>query len=136
MNQTNNKSNKKILTMAILLIVLIATMSILYVSLKPKTQKGAKTVVVQVVLSDDESKDFTLHTDEEFLRGALEEIDLIRGTESEYGLMLTQVNGITADDSKQEWWCITKAGEMLMTGVDSTPIQDGDNYELTLTVGY
>ena len=49
---------------------------------------------------------------------------------------MTAVNGIAADDSKQEWWCFTKGGEEMMTGVDTTPIADGDAFEITLTEGY
>ena len=33
-------------------------------------------------------------------------------------------------------WCFTKAGEMLMTGVDTTPIADGDHYEIELKTGW
>ena len=42
----------------------------------------------------------------------------------------------TADESLQQWWCITREGEMLSTGADQTPITDGEQYELTLTEGY
>ena len=49
---------------------------------------------------------------------------------------MTTVNGVTVDDSKQQWWCFTQDGEMLMTGVDTTPIADGDHFEITLTEGY
>ena len=46
------------------------------------------------------------------------------------------VDGETADESIQQWWCITKGGEMLMTGVDDTMIADGEAYEFTLTTGW
>lgn len=78
----------------------------------------------------------TISTDAEFLRGALEQENLIAGDESQYGLFVKTVNGITADDANQEWWCFTKGGETLFTGVDTTPIADGDKFEITLTVGY
>ena len=42
----------------------------------------------------------------------------------------------TADKSKEEWWCITKGGQAVMTGISTTPFADGDTFELTLTVGY
>ena len=61
---------------------------------------------------------------------------LIAGDESEYGLFVKTVDGETADDANQEWWCFTKGGEMLMTGVDDTMIADGEQYEATLTVGW
>ena len=46
------------------------------------------------------------------------------------------VSPSTADESIQQWWCFTKGGEMLMTGVDTTPIADGEHYEITFTVGW
>lgn len=95
------------------------------------TKKIKFTVVV-----DDKSEVFDLVTTEETLGAALLANGLIEGTEGDYGLFVTTVNGRTADDAKQEWWCFTKGGEMMMTGVDSTNIADGDAYECTLTVGW
>lgn len=61
---------------------------------------------------------------------------LVAGSESEYGLFVDTIDGYKADSDKQEWWCFTKGGESLMTGVSSTPIKDGDTFEATLTVGW
>ena len=52
------------------------------------------------------------------------------------GLYVTTVDGVTADDGNQEWWCFTLNGETINTGVDTTPIADGDHFEITLTTGY
>ena len=54
---------------------------------------------------------------------------------SKSGTVLT-VDGETADEAAQEWWCFTKDGEMLMTGVDDTMIADGEQYEVKLAVGW
>ena len=128
--------NKKTIIAVVALLVLIAAAVIAWVCLKPEASAGDKTITVAVVHADGTQKDFTIQTDAEFLRGALEQEGLIEGTESEYGLYVTAVDGETADDSEQQWWCFTKGGEMLMTGVDSTPIADGEQYEITLTVGW
>ena len=130
------KSNKKIWLAAAALVAAVAVLLGVYFVTRPAPQQGGKTISVQVVLLDGESSDYTIQTDEEYLRGALESIDLIEGSESEYGLFVTTVNGVTVDDSKQQWWCFTQDGEMLMTGVDTTPIADGDHFEITLTEGY
>ena len=130
------KSNKKILLAVAALVVAVAVLLGVYFVNRPATQAGGKTISVQVVLLEGEPSDYTIQTDEEYLRGALESIDLIEGSESEYGLFVTTVNGVTVDDSKQQWWCFTQDGEMLMTGVDTTPIADGDHFEITLTEGY
>ena len=130
------KSNKKIWLAVAALVVAVAVVLGIYFVTRPAPQQGGKTITVQVVLLEGEPSDFTIQTNEEYLRGALESIDLIEGSESEYGLFVTTVNGVTVDDSKQQWWCFTQDGEMLMTGVDTTPIADGDHFEITLTEGY
>ena len=61
---------------------------------------------------------------------------LIAGEESSYGLMVTTVDGETADYGRdQSWWCLTKDGAWMDTGVDDTMIADGDHYEFTYTIG-
>lgn len=132
----NKRSIKKPLIGVIIFIVVIAAMAVLYNVFKPETSKGAKTITAEVVLVDGTSKSYEISTDAEYLRQALEEKKLIEGEESEYGLYVKTVDGVTADDGNQEWWCFTKGGESINTGVDTTPIADGDHFEITLTVGY
>ena len=127
--------NKKLLAGVLALVIVVAALIGVYFATRPATSAADKTITATVVANGEEEA-FTIHTDEEYLRGALESIDLIAGEESEYGLFVTTVNGITADDANQKWWCFTKGGESLNTGVDSTPIADGDAFEITLTVGY
>ena len=129
------KTTKIILAVAVLLVLVIGALLVWQLN-KPAAQEGGKKLVVTVVHGDGSSKDFAIATDAEFLRGALEEQQLIEGSESEYGLFVTAVDGETADDALQQWWCFTKGGEMLMTGVDTTPIADGEHYEITLTTGW
>lgn len=97
---------------------------------------AAKTITLQVVHGDGGTKDFSISTGRETLGEALEDEGLIEGEESEYGLFVKTVDGETADDGAQEWWCLTKGGEMWSEGVDSTKLEDGDAFEFTLTVGY
>ena len=126
----------KIIIAALLLLVLVAAAVFFYVNNSQQAVAGAKTITVVVTHADESQKDFTIQTDAENLRGALEQEKLIEGSESEYGLFVTGVDGETADDSLQQWWCFTKGGETLMTGVDDTMIADGDQYEITLTTGW
>ncbi len=97
---------------------------------------GDKTITLQVVHGDGTTKDFQVETDKGNLREALEQENLISGDEGEFGLFVKTVDGETVDDANQEWWCLTKGGEMWTNGVDSTEIADGDVFEFTLTVGY
>lgn len=95
-----------------------------------------KEITFQVVHGDGSTKDFTITTTASNLREALEGEGLISGDESSYGLFVKTVDGETADDASQEWWCLTKGGQMWNYGVDDTEISDGDAFEFTLTVGY
>ena len=53
----------------------------------------------------------------------------MRGTESQYGLYVTTVDGVTADDSQRQYWCFKDGnGNDLTVGVDSAPIADGDAF--------
>lgn len=96
-----------------------------------------KEIKLTVVDNEKNSSEFTLYTVSETLGNALLAYDLIDGYYTEYGLYVTTVNGVYADTEKQEWWCLTKnGGEIVETGVDSTPIANGDVFEFTFTVGW
>ena len=128
------KNKKTLITLIVLVVLVIGAFAVWKVN-APQGQTGDKTILVSVVV-DTETSDFVIETDAEFLRGALEQAGLVEGTESEYGLYVTTVNGITADESQQQWWCFTRGGGTLETGVDTTPIADGEHYEITLTTGW
>lgn len=127
--------NKKKIILPIIFAVLLVAALVVYMVYGPNGIAGKKTITVQIV-TDEKTVELTIKTEEEFLRGALEQEKLIAGTESSAGLYVLTVNGVTADESAQQWWCFTKGGETLMTGVDSTPIEDGDAFEITLTAGW
>ena len=94
---------------------------------------GAKTITVKVI-ADEQELIFTIHTDKTTLGDALLEHKLIDGEQGPYGLYIKKVNGIVADyDADQTYWNFTKAGELMMVGVDSAEIADGEQYELTRT---
>ncbi len=129
--RNNKKLYQSLIAIAVMLVVVVI-MLLSYFYFKPSVEKGAKKIVIEVITPEEKPKEFTLHTDAEYLSQALEEEELIKGTESEYGLFITEVNGRVIDSSKNEWWCVTKAGEEVFTGVDLTPIADGDHYELSI----
>ena len=110
--------------------------AVLYIQTRPETTAGAKTIDVVVVHGDGTQASFQYQTAAQYLGDVLTENGLVEGSESSYGLFITTVDGETADDSLQQWWCVTREGEMLSTGADQTPIADGEQYELTLTEGY
>ncbi len=95
--------------------------------------EGDKTIKVKIA-ADEKSVTLTVRTDAETLGDALAAHSLVEGEEGQFGLYIKKVNGMLADyDVDQTYWSLTKDGEYLMTGADSTPIADGENYELTRT---
>lgn len=108
----------------------------IWLCFRPTGTAGSKNLDIQVIGENGTGRDFQISTDAEFLGDALKEAELIEGEDGPYGLYIITVDGITADGSLQQWWCITKGGERVNTGADSTPIADGDQFEITLKTGY
>ena len=130
------KKTRNMIIAVCVLIALVVGALLIYNANKPAAQLGDKNIVVTVIHKDESTKDFTINTSAETLRAACEEQNLIAGDESEYGLYVKTVDGETVNEDNQEWWSITKDGEMLMTGVDDTMIADGEQYAFTFTVGW
>lgn len=92
--------------------------------------EGAAAISVAVT-AGDRTVTFTVHTDADNLRGALEPLGLIAGDESELGLYIKSVNGIPADyEADGYYWALYIDGEYAVTGVDATPVTDGGEYAL------
>nr|MBQ4317620.1 DUF4430 domain-containing protein [Clostridia bacterium] len=131
------KNRKTTIIAVAVLAALVAIFAVVAIATRPETDSSSKNVTVEVIMADGSSKEFTAKTDAEFLGTVLlDELKLVEGEMGDYGLYIKTVNGYTANDANQEWWCLTKGGEDVMTGADSTPIYDGDKFELTLNVGY
>ena len=94
-----------------------------------------KEIIITVINGNDE-KVFNISTDGETLSDAAAEINLVEGEMGQYGLYIKSVNGYTANEEKQEWWCITKNTEPVFEGIDNIKIADGEKYEITLKTGY
>ncbi|MBQ1206088.1 MAG: DUF4430 domain-containing protein [Clostridia bacterium] len=95
--------------------------------------EGAKTVTVEVKV-EEQTVTFTINTDKKTVGEALVENKLIEGDQGAYGIYIKKVNGITADyDIDQSYWAFYINGEMAMTGVDSTDIDENAIYRLEYT---
>lgn len=126
------KKHFKIIVTGCLLAILLLLFACIYTVFQPVGTNTEKTIYVTIITPNHADEQFEIKTNAEFLRGALEQINLIEGAESEYGLFVKTVNGITADETKNEWWCFTEHGEELYTGIDTSPITDQARYEITL----
>lgn len=82
-----------------------------------------------VVDADGKETAFDVHTDETTVGAALLALGLIDGDDSEYGLYVKTVNGLTVDyDKDGKYWAFYVDGEYAATGVDSTDIAAGSTY--------
>ena len=91
---------------------------------------GAKTVIVDVI-KQEKKVTFTIHTDAKTLGEALIDHGLVEGEDSQFGLYIKKVNGMTADyDIDQSYWGFYQNGEYMISGVDTTEINGGERFEL------
>lgn len=139
--------NKNLLIALIALVVVAAAMVGIMIATKPKpkdpdpTTAGsttapvyAKTVTVTVVHKDGTEKVFTYHTNEDYLGAVLYAEGLIE--ESASAGMFDTVDGEKADWSvDQSYWAMYVGEDYATTGVDTTPINDGDSFKLVYTRG-
>ena len=133
MEKMNNTKGR--IALVVVLVLAVAAL-VIWQANKPAAQKGGKEITVNVDHLNGDDTSYTIYTDAEYVRGALEQENLIEGTESEYGLYVQTVDGETADESKQEWWGYSVNGEFAELGVDSQPVADGDVYDFVLNVGW
>lgn len=91
--------------------------------------EGSTAFAFTVVDGEGEETHFEINTDKETVGEALLELELIAGDESEYGLYVKTVNGITVDyDKDGKYWAFYVDDEYASTGVDSTTITEGASY--------
>lgn len=128
--------NKKVFLGAGLLVVFIAIFIIAYGAFREKPVEGSKTITIEVINQADESKEYEVKNDSEFLRQAMEEAEGLEfsGQESEYGMMVEVVNGESAIyDKDGAYWSFIVNGEMCNSGIDTQPIEDGDEFQIVYT---
>ncbi|MBQ8663379.1 MAG: DUF4430 domain-containing protein [Eubacterium sp.] len=95
---------------------------------------ASATITVEVVHADQSTKEFTYTTDAEMLGEVLLAEELVVGEETEYGLMISEVDGEQAIyEVDNAYWSLTINGEYAQTGVDTTPVEDGTTYALVYT---
>ena len=91
--------------------------------------EGGKTFSVEVTDADGKTVRFTVRTDQETVGAALQELGVVAGEQSSYGLYIKTVNGITADyDRDGVYWAFYIDGGYAATGADQTGVTDGSVY--------
>ena len=116
----------------LLLLVLVTVLALAFTACTKKEESatGARFTFEAYDLSGGvKTFELSAQEGEENVGAVLVREGLISGDESQYGLYVKTVNGITLDyDKDKMYWAFYVDGEYAMTGVDSTPIQDGSVY--------
>lgn len=140
------KNNKKIIIAVAALLVIAVIALVCWKALAPKPVEGAKAVTITVIDNEGKSVSYDVHTDAEFLKGAMEEAKGLEfsGTDGEWGMMVETINGVTPDYNVDgAYWAFysdlngngeADGDEYCMYGVDSQPIEDGEAYIIVYEV--
>lgn len=127
------KTNKKLIVGVAVLALLVALFAVMFFLFRLKAVQGAKSITIEVVDNNADSTMYDVHTDAEYLRQAMEEAEGLEfsGTESEYGMMVETVNGVTVDwNVDQSYWGFYVNGEYCNYGIDAQPVFDGDAFRI------
>lgn len=136
-NQEKKQSNKKVIIGVAALIAVAAVLAVVFFVFREKPVQGHKSITIEVIDNTQNSTLYEVHTDAEYLRQAMEEAKGLEfsGTESEYGLMVETVNGVTPDYSVDgAYWSFYVNGDYCNYGVDSQPVEDGDAFVIKYEV--
>ena len=99
--------------------------------------EGETSFYFNVTDLDGTVNKFLIKTDKATVGEALLEVGLITGDQSDYGLYVTSVNGVSADWSTENaYWAFYINSEYAQTGVDATDITAGATYEFVKTISY
>jgi hypothetical protein len=97
--------------------------------------EGATTFYFTAQDLDGTVTKYEIHTDAATVGEALVALELVSGDESDWGLMVTTVNGITADwATENAYWAFYIDGEYAQTGVDATDIVADTEYSFVKTI--
>lgn len=128
----NKISFKKILSL-----IFFATMIMIFIVGCGKkddvSQSEATSKAFTLTVTDREGVEtiFDIQTEKKTVGEALIDEGLIEGTEGEYGLYITKVNGIEAIyENDGTYWAFYINGQYATSGVDTTDVEDGARYDL------
>lgn len=132
----NKKTDRKVVIGIAALAAAVALLAVIFFVFREKPVEGSKAITIEVVDNEQKSVIYHVKTDAEYLRQAMEEAEGLEfsGTESEYGLMLTTINGVTADyNVNGAYWSFYVNGGYCNYGIDTQPVLDGDAFRIEYT---
>lgn len=99
--------------------------------------EGNTQFVFEVIDLSNKITTCIVNTDALTVGEALLAVDLIAGSESEYGLYVDTVAGLTLDyDVDEAYWAFFINGDMASAGVDTTDVAPGSTYTFIADAAY
>ena len=133
--KTNNNRRRGILTV-VLVLAIVGLMTLAHGTFSEKAVKGGKNISVEVIGNEKEAVRYELSTTQEYLLGALKEIEELE-MESEdgpYGPMLLSINGEFAEfNTNGAYWAFYVNDGYCNYGVAEQPVEDGDAFQIVYT---
>lgn len=133
--KTNNNRRRGILTV-VLVLAIVGLMILAHGTFSEKAVKGGKNISVEVIGNEKEAVRYELSTNQEYLLGALQEIEELE-MESEdgpYGPMLLSINGEFAEfNTNGAYWAFYVNDGYCNYGVAEQPVEDGDAFQIVYT---
>ena len=126
-----NQTNKKVIIGVIALIAVIAALATVYFVFRAKPVEGAKAITIEVIDNAQVSTVYEVHTDAEYLHGAMDDAEGLTytGYEDIYGFTISSINDVVADfNTSSSYWSFYVNGEYCTYGIDQQPVMDGDAF--------
>lgn len=137
MSESGKKINgRKVALVVAILAAVMVIFGVVYAKNTRTAVAESKKITIEVVDDAGESAMYTVQTDAEYLRQAIEETEglVVEGEEGTFGLFVKTVNGVTADyDTNGAYWAFFVDGGYCNYGVDEQPIEDGQVYRIVYT---
>lgn len=105
------------------------------VELKDGATVGSGSTTFQLVITDGDENEMHVNvkTNEKLLGDALQELKIISGEESNYGLYVTTVNGIYADyDNDKTYWALYIDDKYAEESISKVTVTEDAVYSLKL----
>lgn len=117
------------------LVAVAALMLGVFFLTREKAQEGSKEITVTVVHKDGSEKEFTCHTDEDYLGPVLLDENIVEGEMGQFGLYIQYADNERAVyEQDGAWWGLYQNGESCVTGADQVVIHDGDTFKIVYSV--
>lgn len=133
------KPNRKIFIGAAALVAAVAVFLIIFNVFREKPVAGSKSVTLEVLNQEQQTSEYQVQTDAEFLRQVMEEAEgfTFDGEEGDFGFTLYTINGETHNwNVDGSYWAVYVNGEYGQYGIDSQPVEDGDVFRFEYTPPY